>query len=172
MSFSLFGESLEVGYSLYTYHWSSYNADLFRNEVSDDGRLINNKLFALTYRGKDRDGQVRGFSIFAGEDSIGSIMIGGSRNFLLGGDINETGFIFNGIVGAYYFDQTAWTARFKDRDIDTPSYLTYLTGIPINIVLGFQLNYQIKLGDTVFIKLTNTITPLITNHAVSIGNSF
>lgn len=174
-SFSSEISTLEFSSSYLTHHYSKLNADRFANQVSEDGRTINNRLYALTFSSKEIGSDTySSFSIFGGQDSIGSPMHG----FLFTGgfgEVNKTGLQIGAIWGMYFYDEDAWREKFHDRVAQTPSWLVATYGEQfngINMVFGVELNLVLSLSDSVFIKFKNNFTPMLSNHSVGLGFSY
>ena len=167
-------KTLEFSSSFLTHHYSHLNADRFSNQVSADGRTINNPLYAMTYSWSERRRTYGSFTLFGGQDSIGSPMQGfmTSAGF---GDIHSSGLQLGFIWGMYFYDESAWEERFSDRPEKTPSWLYAYYGDQwrgINMIFGLELNLKLDITDSVFIKFRNNFTPMISNHSVGIGFEF
>lgn len=154
-----------------THHWSSTGAKNFANKSSRDGRTIKNELYAISILTKSED-SFRKNIFFGGEDSIGSPMFGYARVFGWH-EYNDTGLNIGGIFGGYIFDQNEWDRVYKDEIHKTPSFVTAATGMRnVNVVIGINIDLSLKLTDQVKLKLDNTITPMITTHAIGISFEF
>ena len=167
-------KTLELSSSFLTHHFSQLNADRFENPVSEDGRTINNPLYGFTYSYSDNTDFYNSFTLFSGEDSIGSPMQGFS--FTGGfGDITSSTVQFGWVWGMYFYDESAWEERFADREAQTPSWL-YAYYVEqwrgVNMIFGLELNFKFDITDHTFIKIRNTVTPMISNHSLSIGFEF
>jgi hypothetical protein len=167
--------SFEILSSYRTHHYSKLNADRFANKVSADGRTINNPLYAISFLSQYTDSLAySSFSLFGGQDSIGSPMYG----FLLSGglgSIKGTGLQFGPIWGLYFYDEQAWRDTFSDRAERTPSWLVAYYGEEyngINMVFGVELNLQIELSENVHLKFKNNFTPMISNHSIGLGFNY
>lgn len=94
------------------------------------------------------------YKAFVGLNCISQPMAGGVIS--AGADVNN---VQIGLVGgAFYEDQK----KFAQRGINT----YFGDVIPI---MGFEVNYRVYMDERSFIKITNTITHLLTNHALSVG---
>ena len=167
-------KTLEFSSSFLTHHYSYLNADRFANQVSADGRTINNPLYGMTYTWSEKRETYGSFSVFGGEDSIGSPMHGimTSAGF---GDIHSSGVQFGAVWGLYFYDEDAWEELFYDREAKTPSWLYAYYGDQfrgVNMIFGIELNLKLDITDSVFIKFRNTFTPMISNHSVGLGFEF
>lgn len=91
---------------------------------------------------------------FFGRNCVSQPMVGGMVS--AGADLG--GFQLGLVGGAYYQD----SSKFTERGI------SILVG-DIMPILGMEMNYRVYLDDQAFLKLTNTISPVLTNHALSIG---
>lgn len=177
ISLNLFSQekAFEFSSSFVTHHYSKLNADRFENKISGDGRTINNPLYAISFLKQVQDSNsYTSTTIFSGKDSINSPMTG----FLLTrgvGSINQSSLHLGLIWGLYFYDESAWRQKFKDRKEKTPSWLVASYGEQfngINMVFGVEVNYQIKLSDKVYFKIKNNLTPMISNHSIGIGFNF
>ena len=167
--------NFELGTSFLTHHYSDLNADRFANKVSQDGRTIDNPLYSMTWVWQDKgESDYGSFSLYSGEDSIGSPMNG----FLLTkglGYIDRTSLQLGFIWGMYFYDENAWREKFYDRTAQTPSWLVATYGEQwngINMIFGLELNLQIQLSESVYVRLKNNITPMISNHSFALGFNF
>lgn len=167
--------NFEIGSSFLTHHYSDLNADRFANKVSQDGRTINNPLYSLSWVWQDKgDSDYSSFTLYSGEDSIGSPMNG----FLLTkglGYTDRTSLQLGFIWGMYFYDENAWREKFYDREAQTPSWLVASYGEQwngVNMVFGLELNLQVQVSDSVYVRLKNNITPMISNHSFALGFNF
>lgn len=163
--------TFELSSSVLTHHYSMLNADRFVNKVSADGRTINNPLYAMTFSWADDRDSYGSFSLYGGEDSIGSEM--GGFLFTAGlGDIKGGGIHLGAIWGMYFYDEDAWEEKFHDRLSQTPSWLYAYYGDQyrgMNMVFGLELNAQVQISEGFYFKIRNAITPVIWNTSVGLG---
>jgi hypothetical protein len=166
--------AIEFSSAFRTHHFSDVNADLYKNKVSADGKTIDNPLYSVTMLWELSPISYSSLSLYGGEDSIGSPMYGFMTSAGLG-SINSTSFQFGGILGAYFYDESAWEDRFEGRDIQTPSwlYVTYGSRFKgVNVIVGIEFNGQIQISESSYIKIKNVITPLITISSFGIGFNY
>lgn len=160
-----------AGYSFLTHHWYNTGAERFANKISDDGKTIGNSLVSFEYirqKHKNKDDKYQKLVVFGGEDSIGTAMGGfyyshGATKYTM------NGFNVGTLIGMYFFDQDKWTERYHDTSNNSPSFLHEMGVHNVNIIIGLEINYHIKIDDQMFFKINNVITPMITNHGVGIG---
>lgn len=94
------------------------------------------------------------YKAFVGLNCIAEPMAGGILS--AGADIIN---LQVGLVGGAYYQDSK---KFSERGINT--YFGDVTPI-----MGFEVNYRVYLDERAFVKVTNTITHMLTNHALSFG---
>jgi hypothetical protein len=135
----------------------------YENKVSKNGCNINNPLYGISFR-ETINGAYRQNSFFFGQDSIGSNIVGYMNTMGMASDWGlELGLTF----GFYFMSKKPWEAK----GIQTPS-LSVGSDYSLIPVAGIQGDFRIPVGNSLFIKLNNLITPTISNHNVSIGWSY
>ena len=136
----------------------------FQNPVSPDGRLIDNFLIGYQRTEENADHEYWSWCIFTGENSLAK-PIGGFK--LSSGTTNGRGYICI-VVGAYFQNNR----DFYDQGIDSSLAFVDFHSTGMVPLAGFEINYKLfHIGNT-FIKLNNILTPVLTNHTISIGQSF
>lgn len=127
------------------------------HKIAFDGRVNWTQLNGVIYTVEDEE-TYHSYKGFFGSNSIGEPMGGASYSF--GPRINNTQIGF--VVGGYLQDSKEFERRGMEIGIQG-------NFIPI---LGFELNQKFYVSKDEFIKITNTLTGLMTNHAISIGKDF
>lgn len=94
------------------------------------------------------------YKAFFGRNCVSQPMVGAMVSS--GADLG--GFQLGLVGGAYYQDSSEFTKR----------------GVSIPVgdimpILGIEMNYRVYIDDQAFLKITNTLSPVLTNHALSIG---
>jgi hypothetical protein len=104
-------------------------------------------------------------AFFIGENSVGTLMSGymGASGVYLNKYTQ-----FGAIYGAYAQDNT----EFMRRGIYNCMAWFPESKISVIPIFGVEVNFKVNLSDKVFIKLNNVITPVVTNHTISIGFEF
>ena len=151
-----------VGGSL-TYHIIDGGAaQAFSNKLSPDGRLINNPIYGIQYV-TESDSLYETIGIFSGDDSVGDPILGMKYS---------TGYKYNHwylglVLGAY--EQS--TMGFTNRGIQ-PFEFAQIGDVGIVPLIGGEVNYRVNLSQSMYVKLNNLISPIITNTTISLGYSF
>lgn len=130
----------------------------FSNRLTSDGKLIYNQLYGFGYtihNGLEYDS----YKFFVGHNSINENIGGASYSFGFTYKNLDSGFL----IGMYR----------QDSDMFSKNNINYLWMSTDYIPLvGFEFNYKIMLTNTKFIKINNYLSPVITNHTLSIGEDF
>jgi|ERR1035437_440174 hypothetical protein len=136
----------------------------FQNQVSPDGRLIDNFLIGFSHIDENNEHEYFSYTLFTGENSLAK-PIGG---FKLSTGKTDGGLYIGIVTGAYFQNNRDFT----DQDINgvLTSVDWHSTGlVPI---VGMEINYVLfHIGD-IYLKLNNILTPVLTNHTFSIGQTF
>lgn len=164
LPYAVYANSLEVNASFLTTHLIGNQksiASLYKNKINDRG-VLKNKAVGISLTKDDNQ-----YSIFAGDNSVGEPIIG----FKYARVHNISTYIeLNWTLGAYYQNGSAFPAATKTCDIDGCRSLAKVSNImPI---VGLDLNFYLYRGKLLFIKQYNLITPIITNHGLSIGKFY
>lgn len=158
-----YANSIELLYGSYTYHLIVTGGveRHFVNKVSNDGKLINNALYGIRFNERF-DNSYRVYTLFHGENTIGEPMRGFSYSSLKMLKYVDLGFI----IGAYMQDND----KYVQKGIDN----FRLTNGPNGLVpiIGLEVNMPVMLSRTIYLKLNNIITPILTNHSLSFGKTF
>ena len=157
-------ESYEVFGGDITYHLLDFSGDTsaYRQKISPDGKLIYNPTYGVRYT-NETDKDYWSATAFGGNNSLGYPM--GGAAYTTGVKPNkyvQLGFV----VGGYIQDGQP----FYSLGIVPPS----LGGIGTEIltpIIGAEINFKVKLTDSVFIKESNLIS-FITSSFVSVGVEF
>ncbi len=144
-----------------TYHLMDGGASyLYSSKYSEDGRWIYTPSIGLRKMHVDKESVYMSFTAFRSNNSIGSPIWGA---------IGGTGVqIFSHInLGLAYGGYIQNNEDFRYKNI-TPFSAT--GGVNAFVpLLGFNVDFQIPLSDKTFIGFNNLITPVITNHTLSVG---
>lgn len=152
-------DSFELMAGSLTYHTLVDHSvtDYFPHKISNDGNLIYNQLYGIGYI-NNQDLVYQSFRVFAGNNSIEEPMVGGAYSFGFSLKNWDNGLV----IGGYFQDGASFSKKIN--------YLWALSDfIPL---VGFEFNYKIMLSDKIFIKINNYLSPIITNHSLSIGQNF
>lgn len=149
-------DSLEYVGTSVTYHINGDHevSEKFHNKLGFNGNLIYTPIHGLIYT-KQEDFTYTAYKGFFGNNSVGETMIGGI--YSMGIQLYNTQ--IGVLAGAYYQDKS----EFDKRNIRLGISSDFMP------VFGLELNQKFYISDKEFIKWTNTLTPFITNHALSIG---
>lgn len=159
-------DSIELMYSVYTYHLTNPEniGNKYENKVSKDGRLIDNPMFGIGFKTVvDTAYQTNNF--FGGQDSVGSPIFGIMRAT---GYRSSWGFHAGFVYGAYFMNNKTWV----ERGIMHTNALKVSDASSIVPLIGVEISQEIPLGKTIYLKLNNLITPVLTNHSVSFGINY
>lgn len=159
LSSTSYGDSIEFITGGLTYHPMMITAvsKNFVGKLTSDGKLIYNQLYGVGYT-KYHDFTYNSYKFFTGHNSIGENI--GGVSYSLG--FTDRRLDIGLMVGIYRQDGELFNRKV--------SYL-WMDGNYVPLV-GFEFNYKVMLTDTKFIKLNNYLSPVITNHTVSIGENF
>jgi len=129
----------------------------FPNRLTNDGKLIYNQLYGINYINTDGF-YYNSYKFFLGRNSIGEPMggIAFAEGFTIGN--LDTGLL----MGVYKQDGDMFYKK-------TGGIWTSIDYMPL---AGLEFNYKIMLTKTKFIKINNYLSPIITNHTISIGENF
>jgi hypothetical protein len=132
----------------------------YSNQISRDGRLINTPQFGLRKIHVDKDFMYHSLTLFTAANSIGSPIYGGIG--AIGAEF--FGFFHAGLtIGGYVQNNNDFAAHGI-----VPFSLTPGTNAIVPI-LGVEMNVQVVFDEGIFVGLNNLITPIITNHCLSLG---
>ena len=135
-------------------------APYFSNKLSSDGRLIYTPQVGFRKIHTDNQFVYSSFAAFMGSNSIGSPIYG----FVGSTGVELLRILHIGIaIGTYIQNNNDFNAKGLE-----PFSMTSGTNALVPI-LGFEINTQIPISDRMFIGFNNLITPVITNHNLSIG---
>lgn len=143
-----------------TYHVIDNGASAnFSNKISKDGRLIYTPSVGLKVLNLPGDYTYKSATVFRGLNSVGSPITGG----MLG-----TGLAFGpaslGIVLGGYVQNNE---DFRAKGIEPYSVCGNTNAfVPI---AGAEFNLRVPVGENVYVGLNNLLTPIITNHSLSLG---
>lgn len=144
-----------------TYHVIDNGAaPYFDHKLSGDGRLIFTPMVGLKKTHIDPTNTYNSFTIFTAANSIGSQVYGAVG----GTGIRFFRILYGGFAyGAYVQNNN----DFKAMGI-TPFSIN--DGVNAIVpIFGLEINAHFPIGDTLFIGFNNLLTPIITNHNLSIG---
>lgn len=130
------------------------------NKLSGDGRLIDNPLLGVGIEIEVYHFLYQTFIGFSGANSVGKP---------IGGGLYEIGLVLNSFqigltAGAYVQNDVA----FRDSG-EEPFRLFEIGQYGLVPIVGLNVNYKLKLSNSVYLKLNNIITPILTNTTVSVG---
>ncbi len=155
LSFELIGGGL-------TYHMAGDASPYYTDKVSSDGRLIDNFIYGAGVNYIDSTGLYISIRYFKGNNSVhlpingGTFSAGAAYKYLdvgwiIGGYVqNEYDFIATGII---------------------PFSLNHGSNSVVPII-GVEISPKLPLGNSFYLKLNNILTPLLTNHTISLGLNF
>jgi hypothetical protein len=138
-------------------------SEKFDNKISGDGRLIGNPLLGVAdvY---DNGTIFKEEVVFIGQDSVGSLMVGGMYET---GRVVGRNLEIGGAFGGYLQDDSAFAAR----HIQPFSIATFgTTGLVP--VLGAAVNYKVRFNESTYLKLNTVLSPIISNATLSLGFKF
>jgi hypothetical protein len=158
-SFVALADSLEVATGSLTYHFLNQEvSDKYSNKVSSVPGLITNPMLGLRYNSEiNSDKDILTHSIFSGQNSIGEFMAGYSAAL----KANYGSLLLGPVLGFYYQDHS----KFFDRGLE----LQNPCKCDIMPVLGVEFNFIFNLNKDVYFSQNNVITPILSNHTISIG---
>ncbi len=146
-----------------TYHFVANSPSRFSNKISSDGRLISNLTYGLGVAYTDF---VNSFYIavhlFQGNNSVNQPINGGTLSIDAITKYCDVGFV----VGAYVQN---------DYDFISAGIAPFSITSGANAIvpiIGLEINPKFAFGDRYYVKLNNIITPIITNHSLSLGMYF
>ncbi len=156
-SFELIGGGL-------TYHFVDYgSAKNFSHKISPEGKLIGNLVygFGITIYGSKNKNYyaLRGFQ---GENSIAKPINGAIATF----GTHSRNVEFGVVWGAYVQNE------YDFRGTGVVPYSVGQGSNSIVPIIGVELNFKIFLKGALFTKFINVVTPIITNHSLSLGLDF
>ena len=143
-----------------TYHVMDDGASShYVTKWSPDGRLIFNQLYGVKLLVKDND-SYSSMTYFGGNNSIGSPIYGGIVSY----GVILKDFNVGLAIGGYMQDDNA----FRSVGVE-PYRLTEIGSSGLVPVVGVEINYKVDLSDTMYLKLNNLLSPVITNTSLSLG---
>lgn len=157
-------DGIEMHYSFLTTHIigsSERVARLYKNKVNNSGVITNKALgYSLTLNSNR-------YGIFIGENSVGLPIYGFkySRVFHLSSHVE-----LNFTAGAYHQNGEDFPEATKTCGANG---CTSLAPVPSIVpIIGVDLNFYLYRGSYFFVKQNNLLTPIITNHGISVGSFF
>lgn len=133
-------------------------SNLYANKLSADGRLIYTANLGIRYV-DEADFGYSSFAIFRALNSVGSPITGA----LYGYGISTLNLNVGLVAGGYVQNNEEFHARgiqpftlFGDTNAFVP-------------IVGFEINVKIPVSKRIFIGFNNILSPVITNHNLSIG---
>lgn len=163
-SINCFANTFEVIGGGLTYHITADNSvsKQFSNQISTDGKLIDNPIVGISYTDENKD-EFMSYILFTGQNSFNEGMTG---------ILFENGYVYNrwqyGIgAGVYAENSIDWNEYHA-----IPFYLCKIGNAGIVPVFGGVLNYKIPLNKTTYFKINNIISPILTNSSLSFGWNF
>ena len=138
-------------------------SNLYSHQLSHDGRLIYTPLIGLKKTHISPDGTYHSFALFTADNSIGSPIYG----FMGGVGVEFFKMMQAGFVGGGYIQ--------NNEDFYAQGIVPYSMFGDTNAfvpLLGLEINFKFYTSDTVFVGFNNIITPIITNHSISVGLRF
>lgn len=159
----LITDSIELLSPGLTYHVTDGGAShLYSNQISQDGRLIYTPLIGLK-KTRMYDEIYHSLSLFHANNSIGSPIWGGTG--ATGVQIFD--FINLGLVYGGYIQNNE---DYRAKGI-VPFSMTGNTNAFVPL-FGVEANMHWELSQKVFLGFNNTLTPIITNHNLSLGLNY
>jgi len=133
-------------------------SNLYSNKLSNDGRLIYTAQLGLRYVSSEDFGY-SSIGIFRALNSVGSPITGA----IYGYGISMTNLNVGFVAGGYIQNNNDFYARGIQ-----PFTLFGGTNALVPLV-GFEINMKIPISKRTFIGFNNILSPVITNHNMSIG---
>lgn len=144
-----------------TYHVLDFGtSNLYSHKLSDDGRLIYTPTIGLKKTFIDKDYMYHSLAAFHSENSIGSPVWG-----VMGGVGVHMFDFFN--LGLAYGGYVQNNNDFANTGIK-PYSLAGNTNAFVPL-FGFEANFRFDTSDVMFLGFNNLVTPVITNHSLSLG---
>lgn len=159
-SLSYADRSLELLGGGITYHVLDYGASSkYSNKISNDGRLIYTPMLGLRITNIPGNYSYSSAAIFRGTSSIGSPIYGGLLSSGLAISVFQVGFGFGGYIQN--------NEDFRAKGIQPYSFIGNTNAlVPL---VGIEANVRYPLSDKLFLAFNNLLTPVITNHYLSLG---
>lgn len=153
-------KSLELVLGGVTFHVMGDDdvSSLYSNKLSNNGRLIATPTLGVRYT-RSPDVTYESAAIFIGTNSVGERIYGATASYGLKLENLELG-----LIGGGYIQNNN---DFYAKGI-IPYSLTDGTNALVPI-FGIELNYRIRLGESTFLGINNILSPVITNHNLSLG---
>lgn len=158
-------DSTELVLGGVTYHVIDQENESTRysNKLSSDGKLILTPTIGYTKQYSLPFDEYASATLFLATDSVGQPA---------GGALGQWGYVFGNwqtglVLGVYA--QNDW--EFHHRGI-APFECAEIGNIGLVPVGGFAVNYRVFMGKNTYIRFNNLISPVITDHTVSIGRNF
>ena len=158
-SFANDNKSIELIGPGITYHVIDNGvATQYSNKLSSDGRWIKTNQLGIRFTNTENY-SYNSTALFIASNSIGSTVYGGLASTGMHIIIFDTGFVFGGYVQN--------NEDFRAKGIE-PYSLAGNTNAFVPL-MGMEFNVKFPIGSKIFLGLNNLITPIITNHNLSIG---
>lgn len=152
--------SLELIGGGLTYHVIDNGAaSQFSNKLSNDGRLIYSPTIGLKILNRPGDYSYKSAAIFRGLNSVGSPMTGG----ILATGLAIGPFNLGFVIGGYVQNNEDFRAR------GIQPYSVFGNTNAFVPIAGVEGNVRIPLGEKTYLGINNILTPIITNHSLSLG---
>lgn len=147
-----------------SWHVMNSNAgSLNSNKVSNDGRLLYTPEFGVRKTYIEPTGLYKSVALFTAQNSIGSPVYGG----MLGTGLEFKKMFSAGLILGGYVQNNE---DFRYKGI-TPFSVTGGENAFVPLA-GFEFNFKLYLSKNVFLGQNNIITPIISNHNLSLGIRF
>lgn len=138
-------------------------APYFDHKISSDGRLIYTPMIGLKKIHVDQYGMYHSLTVFRASNSIGSPIWGG---------IGSTGAAFFRMLYAGF----AFGGYIQNNnDFKAMGLVPFSLNDGANAfvpILGLEINGKFLVSDNVYIGFNNLISPIITNHTLSVGVNY
>lgn len=155
LSLQVHADSTELIFGSLSYHIINTGAKkYYKYKTSLTPNLITNPLIGIRFNDKISQ------TIFYGKNSIAEPMCGYLAFFGHGKSIRQ------GIVAGFYYQNTK---KFRDHHIIMFKEFKDSNIIPL---VGYEFDFKFKLGKNYYLSENNVLTPIITNHTLSIGMNF
>lgn len=145
-----------IGGGLTNHLWNDGETSrLMSNKLFNDGRWVYTPLFGLGLE-LVKDETFTSIKSFEGLNSVGSQIWGLTVSRGHQFKYVELG----GILGAYVQN---------DNDFYNRGLVPFSIGNGLVPIVGAEINFKVDLNKDYYIKLNNVITPVITNHTLTLG---
>ncbi len=154
-------ESREFILGSMTYHFTNFDSvsEKFDNKISKDGTLIANPMGGYRLLSAE-NGEYTSKVAFAGENSIGELMVGGGGSMgLISGS-----WAFGAFAGGYVQDHK----KFTDRGI-SPFGLPLFGRFGMIPLIALEISYEKRLTEKTYVKAYTLITPALSSSMLGIG---